>query len=177
MATIDENGNIIVNDSQKLNEESEIDSSVAEEECTSHEWEFKKQFKECLICSKRENYIDDPLETHVHMWSNGLILDKPKLSVCTKCGETKFNFNCEDAGDEGFFDFTSDYNLDTIKTVEKTTSKVIHLPKFKNKLPKKQEEKTEQIPTVPNNSPVKPVGSLFLTWKLNNPEKLSFIRR
>lgn len=161
-AIIDSQGNIIVEDPIY--------------NCESCEWEFKKQFKECLICNKRENYIDDPLETHVHNFAQGLIPDKPKLSVCTFCGETKFNFNCEDAGDEGFFDFTSDYNLDTIKTFEKKSSKIAYLPKFKNRLPKKQET-TEQTPVVPNNIPAKLVGRQFLDWKVNNPEKLSFIRK
>lgn len=143
-------------------------------ECEKHKWEFKKQFKECLICNKCENYLDDPLETHVHKWIDNFIQDKPKLSVCTKCGETKYNFNCEDQGDEGFFQFTSNIVVD-LKSSSSTTGNVAKLSNFKNRLPKTVLSK-ESV-NLSQNIPVKPVGKRYTEWKSKNPDKLSFIRK
>jgi len=176
-AIIDKNGNIVIESNSDDTRES-IDESESESEsveCEHHEWEFKKQGKECLICNKQENYLDDPFETHVHKWVDNQIPDKPNLSVCILCGKTKYNFNCGDNGNEGFFDFTSDtieFPDSNIKTVKKPT----RLPKFKNRLPKVEIAKTKsQSDDLRNNRD--PVGKLFLDWKLKNPNKLSFIRK
>lgn len=153
-------------------------------DCDSHEFEFKKEYKECLICNKREPYLDDPLETHVHNWnSSGLILEKPKLAVCTLCGKTQYEFDCRDPGDEGFFRYTSEYMETSVET------NTISFPRnegffqfIKNsvsELESKPGPKHISVPTPSGNFKKIELnyGERFQKWKLKNPDKLSFIRK
>ena len=158
------------------NSEIENENEIQDDswDCESHEWEYKKSNKECLICNKCEDYLEDPYETHIHNFSKGLFPDKPKLSVCQLCGHTKYEFESEDVGDEGFFDFTSDY----VKSDDKQLIHDTSLHKFKNKLLKVKilKEKEVKIPEVKEYVQILS-GKKFLEWQRNNPEKLSFIRK
>jgi hypothetical protein len=151
----------------------DVESEIQDDnwDCETHEWEYKKNSKECSICNKNEDYIDDPCETHIHNFSKGLFPNKPRLSVCHLCGYTQYDFESEDVGDEGFFDFTSEY----VKT-ETDNKPIVHntvIRNFKNKLPKKKVVHHKSDIIVETES----VGKRYTNWKSKNPDKLSFIRK
>jgi len=83
-------------------------------DCDNHEWDYKKKYKECYICSKREFFIEDNYDLHVHNWASNLIKDKPKLDICLICGFQKYKFEYENIGDEDFFKYNNTLRKDVL---------------------------------------------------------------
>lgn len=167
------------------NEEEESDDNY-NYNCDFHEWDYKKDFKECYICNYREEFLKDPYETHVHTWAAGLIRDKPFLKVCYQCGKTKYEFECKEVDDEPFFRHIGNtvpvpIPVEEFENLNLNLNDIVKGYTFPD-MPDRKPREEPQIQTV-NGSRIKDEkerltpAQLYSKWSLENPHKLSFVRK
>jgi hypothetical protein len=148
--------------------------SEANFDCEKHDFEYVREYKECRICNKREEYIDDPCETHIHNWRTGQFEHKPKMSVCILCGKTNYNFEfIENKSATDFFKYSGSCSL------QKREDEPL---KIKQPFPKIKNKKSTVAVFAKSSKDNNDVGQvlyseLFETWKRENPGRLSFLRK